>query len=107
MLQSEYERGTKDSDVLETHDLTDEVKGELVALAGKDSEIYRRRRIYLDFVASALPFLPASPARRDATDLNAKLRHLSIEVLDVVDVVVTKLKRFSALDQVELPSWVL
>jgi hypothetical protein len=106
MLQSEYERGTKDGDVLETSHLTEDLKSELLALAGEGSEIHRRWRIHLEFVAPALPFLAVSPLWHDATGLNTRLRYLSISVLDVVDVVVSKLKRFSALDERDIEAMV-
>ncbi len=98
MLQADYTRGTKDSDVIETAQLEGEVREKLLALAGKDTAIHRRHRIYLDIVASGLPFLPQSPVWHAVAGLNTTLQHFEIVVLDVVDVVVTKLKRFDAND---------
>lgn len=43
MLQADYERGTKDSDVFETMDLTGDTKRCLVAIAGPDTDLHRRR----------------------------------------------------------------
>lgn len=94
MLQAGYERGTKDSDVLETEDLDAETCTRLKAIAGPGSGLHTRHRLYIDIVSSALPFLAQSPRWLDATDLNIDLKHLHVEVLDVVDVVVSKLKRF-------------
>jgi len=37
LLQTDYVRGTKDSDVLETIDMAPEVKQALLALAGEDT----------------------------------------------------------------------
>jgi hypothetical protein len=45
-------------------------------------------------VPRGLPFLPHEPLWREPSDLNGHLRHFHIEVLDVVDVVVSKLGRF-------------
>jgi hypothetical protein len=106
MLQSEYDRGTKDGDVLETEDLSLEVRDELVKLAGKKSEIVDRWRMYIDFVTPALPFLPAAPEWHEASELNAKLRKFSVVVLDVVDVVVSKLKRFNSFDRQDIEAMV-
>lgn len=106
MLRSDYERGTKDGDVLETADLATSVKADLVKLAGKKSEIYARWRIYIDFVSPALPFLPAAPVWHEVGELNAKLRNFSVVALDVVDVVVSKLKRFSSFDQQDIEAMV-
>ena len=106
MLRSDYERGTKDGDVLEAEDLAAEVKDELVKLAGKKSEIFDRWRMYIDFVTPALPFLPGAPMWHEMSVLNAKLRNFSVVVLDVVDVVVSKLKRFNSFDQQDIEAMV-
>jgi hypothetical protein len=98
MLQTGYERGTKDSDVLETAALTADIKKRLISLAGAGTDLHERHRLYIDIVSSGLPFLPQSPRCHAVGDLNRKLRAFDIEVLDVVDTVVSKLKRFSASD---------
>lgn len=98
MLQTNYERGTKDSDVLQTVDLSSETRARLVAVAGRDSALYTRHRCYLDIVANGLPLLPQIPRWHALPTLTESLQHFDIEVLDVVDVVVTKLKRFNAND---------
>lgn len=97
MLQTNYERGTKDSDVLETLDLTSETKGRLLEVAGVHSKLHGRLRMYLDIVASGLPFLPHVP-RWHRHAVSASLFHFDLYVLDVTDVVVSKLKRFSPSD---------
>jgi hypothetical protein len=99
MLRTNYERGTKDSDVLETNDLTRDVKTRMLDLAGPDSDLHIRHRLYIDFVPNGIPFLPHVPVYHKNTEINAKLRCFELEVLDVVDVVVAKLKRFHANDQ--------
>jgi hypothetical protein len=106
MLQADYERGTKDSDVLETSELAGRTGERLHRLAGKGSDLHKRWRMYLEIVASGLPFLPQSPTWRDVAELNAKLRHFSIAALDVVDVVVSKLKRFNANDVSDIEAMV-
>lgn len=45
LLQSDYVRGTKDSDVLESIDLSRETQTRLRELAGRGSTIHTRRRI--------------------------------------------------------------
>lgn len=42
MLQTDYERGTKDSDVLRTVHVSDDVRVRLIELAGKDTVLHRR-----------------------------------------------------------------
>lgn len=98
MLQADYERGTKDSDVFETLSLTKEIQTKLLAVAGRDTTLNRRHKLYVDVVANGIPFLPAIPSWHSAIELNARLTSLELRVLDVVDVVVSKLKRFSAND---------
>jgi hypothetical protein len=97
VLQTSYERGTKDSDVFETIDITPETKAELLEIAGLNSELHRKFNLYLDVVANGIPFLPQVPSWHPAADL-ADLLNIEIVVLDVIDVVVSKLKRFSPND---------
>jgi hypothetical protein len=102
LLQTDYERGTKDSDVLHTADLTDENKARLIALAGEGTELYERHRMYIDVVSTGIPFLPHVPRYHSVHELNASLQHLEIHVLDVVDVVVSKLKPFRGSDREDI-----
>jgi hypothetical protein len=62
--------------------------------------------MYLEIVAEALPFLPQSPIWLDVPDLNAELRNFSVAVLDVVDVVVSKLKRFNPNDASDIEAMI-
>jgi hypothetical protein len=98
MLQARYERGTKDSDILETADLGEETKARLLELAGPGKEVSKRHGLYIEFVASGLPLLPQAPEWLDLADLNGELVHFHIQVLSVVDVVVSKLKRLHGND---------
>ena len=99
MLQTDYTRATSDGDVLETASITGEIKSLLFALAGKGTRIHLRHGIYLDIVAGGLPFLPQGPLWHPLGELNASLTTFNVVVLDVVDLVVSKLKRFHANDQ--------
>lgn len=105
MLQAEYERGTKDGDVLEAADLSSDAKASLIELAGPNTEMHARCKIYIDIVGNGLPFLPRAPAWHPVT-LVPPLAHLDVHVLDVVDVVVTKLKRFSANDRWDIEAMI-
>ena len=95
MLRTGYERGTKDSDVLETDSMTEDVKARLLELAGPGTELHRRHKLYLDVIGRGIPFLPHVPLCHRLVDLNRELTSFDFEVLDVVDVVVSKLKRAS------------
>lgn len=64
MLQADYERGTKDSDVLETEALDPETQKRLLALAGQGIALHRRHRLYLDIVGNGVPFSFASNRQR-------------------------------------------
>lgn len=83
LLQTDYVRGTKDSDVLETIDMAPEVKQALLALAGEDSLLAARHRMYLDIVARAIPFLPLAPTWHPMKELSSKLAHFQLEALDI------------------------
>jgi hypothetical protein len=98
MLQANYQRGTKDSDILETPELNDEIQSRLRALAGPGTDLAKRHRIYIEFVPGGLPLLPQAPVWLEVEELNRDLEHLRIKVLDVVDVVVSKLKRLHGSD---------
>jgi hypothetical protein len=102
MLQAPYERGTKDSDVLRTSEITPEVDQRLIRIAGKGSKLATRHRLYLEVVSSGVPFLPQRLNCHEMTELNAGLSNFEIEALDVVDVVVSKLKRFNASDRADI-----
>jgi hypothetical protein len=102
MLRAHYDRGTKDSDVLETDAVTPEVKRQLIEAAGKGTDAHRRHGLYIDIVQRGLPFLPQMPIYHALSELNRELIHLEFEVLDVVDVVVTKLKRFNSDDRSDI-----
>lgn len=102
MLQVDYERGTKDGDVFETLELSAEAKTQLVALAGPGSKLHARHKLYVDIVKNGVPFLPHVPKWNRVQ----KLRKLEIVALDVVDVVVSKLKRFNANDQTDIDAMI-
>lgn len=106
MLQVSYERGTKDSDVLETIDLSSETKARLVNLAGPGTPLHQQWKLYLDIVGNGIPFLPSGARWHPVGALNAKLANIELHALDVVDVVVSKLKRFNANDQTDIDSMI-
>jgi hypothetical protein len=106
MLQTDYARGTRDGDVLETSIVTGETKDALLAVAGSGTRIHKRHGIYLDVVAGGLPFLPHSPMWHKLSYLNASLGTFSVAVLDVIDVVVSKLKRFHASDRADVQAMI-
>lgn len=96
MLQADYDRGTKDGDVLESRDGTAAIKEQLLALAGKKTKLHDQFRIYLDVVQRAILFLPQGPVFHPVKDL--ALKNFRVEVLDIVDVAVSKLKRYNGDD---------
>jgi hypothetical protein len=105
-LRTGYDRGTKDSDVLETAELDRETKARLLELAGPDKPLAKRHQIYIEFVASGLPLLPQTPNWVDLPELNQDLEHFRVEVLDVTDVVVSKLKRLHGNDKRDIDAMI-
>src|SRR5437016_3349726 len=81
MLQAKYERGTKDSDVLETGDLGGDIRTRLIELAGPGTELHKRHKLYIEIVSRSLPLLPQAPAWLDVPQLNQDLNHFRVEVL--------------------------
>ncbi len=87
MVLTDFDRGTKDSDVLETTAMGGVTKERLVELAGPGTVIARRHGMYLDIVGNGVPFLPHGPKYHDLAELNAGLRRLRVVVLDVEAIV--------------------
>ena len=106
MLQTSYVRGTKDSDVLETIELSVETQQRLVSVAGAGTELFTRRRLYIEIVRNGIPFLPWPPTWHLLDAFNRSLQHFELGVLDVVDVVVSKLKRLNDNDLTDIAAMV-
>lgn len=102
LLQTDYDRVTKDSDVLETDELEQHTRRQLLAMAGRDTPLALKHRLYIDPVPPGLPFLPHGPRWHPMMDLSRRLRFFDIHVLDVEDVVVSKMLRFSANDRSDI-----
>lgn len=99
MLQTSYLRGTKDTDVLGVMPVEGGIKEKLRALAGAGSPLEASYHFYLDIVAAGLPFLPHPPQFLSLEPLNSRLGSFQVSVLAVIDVVVSKLKRFNTRDK--------
>lgn len=97
-LQTNYIRGTKDTDILEVSELPKEVWEQLRLIGGKDSDLAKAYRFYIDLVGPGLPFLPPRPLFHLVETLNSKLKFFRFQALDPVDVVVSKLKTFRPSD---------
>jgi hypothetical protein len=97
-LQTDYERGTKDGDVLraERDGFDDAVCSELERLAGRNADVFDRHGMYLDLVRGSLPYLPVDPVWHRYPAL---WKHFDVTVLDVADVCVSKLKRWVGSDR--------
>lgn len=106
MLQTNYERGTKDSDVFDTIDLAAEAKRQLLRLAGPDTELAKRRLMHVDIVANGIPFLPSGPLWHPIAEVNGVLQRFEVLALDVVDVVVAKMKPFRATDKTDIDAMI-
>ncbi len=106
MLQTDYERGTKDSDIIQTRELTPEIEAQLKEIAGKDSELCKIHRMWLDIVAQGLPFLPQTPNYVEVPKIGFELDNFEIHALEVADVIVSKLKRFNSNDKADIRAMV-
>jgi len=106
MFQADYRRGTKDGDVLGVEPVVGAIQAKLLALAGKGTRLHQTHQVYLDVVFPGLPFLPRPPRWHAAEELNLKLKHFQVLVLDVVDVVISKLPRFNANDRDDIQAMV-
>jgi len=66
-------------------------------MAGPDSALYQKHRMYLDLVSRNIPMLPPEPLWHGY--VIDGLEHLEVRVLDIADVCVSKLKRWTANDR--------
>lgn len=97
MLQSSYDRGTKDADIIDLSTSIPEATKQLELLAGKESDLCRQFHMYLDLVNSAIMFMPSKPIFHAVKAI--KLKNFAITAMDITDVVVSKLKRFNGNDR--------
>lgn len=106
-LQTDYVRGTKDADILEINDLPKKVWEQLETIAGKGSDLARSHRLYIDLVGPGFPFLPPRPLLNPLKAQSERLKYFRLQVLDPVDVVVSKLKTFRASDLDDIRAMVI
>lgn len=104
-LQADHQRGTRDADVLETTELDDETRALLLALAGPGAELAERWRLYVQIVRNGIPFLPRPPLWCPV-ELPSAPPTIKVFALDVVDVVVSKLKRFAPHDKADIEAMI-
>lgn len=105
MLQSNYARGTKDSDIVQTDSVTPQIADQLVALAGPNTKLFQRFRMYIQVVNSAILFKRQTVAWCTPSGLE-DLRSFHVEAMSIVDVVVSKLKRFDANDRDDIAAMI-
>ena len=106
MLQTDYERGTKDGDILYAPPVDEAVKDQLLALGGRDTALAKRHRVYIDVVANGILMLPARPEFVSLRDLSARLVNFEVEALSILDVVITKLKPFRGTDIADIEAMI-
>ncbi|MBI2390240.1 MAG: hypothetical protein HYV09_11685 [Deltaproteobacteria bacterium] len=87
--------------MIQTRALSEDVQRTLLALAGRDTRLHRTHRLYIDVVPAGLPFLPQRPVWH-LLEEEVPYQNFEVEVLDVIDVVVSKLKRFNANDRSDI-----
>lgn len=102
LLRTDYQRGTDDSDVLQTAEVTDDIKDRLLALAGKKTPMHARHGMYIQVLSTGFPLLARQPLFHAMQEINATLQHFEIHALDVVDVVVSKLKPLRGRDREDI-----
>ena len=92
--------------VFDAFGLAVETKEHLLRIAGVGTELATRRLMYVDIVRNGVPFLPHVPRWHAIDELNRKLTRLEVFVLDVVDVVVSKLKPFRPNDRSDIDAMI-
>lgn len=71
------------------------------------TKLAKKHNFYLDIVGQGVPFLPHPILFHPLEKLNERLDNFRIEVLDITDVVVSKLKPFRAQDVDDIRQMVL
>ena len=107
MLQTDYQRGTKDGDILYAAPVDEAVKKQLLELGGMGSRLAKRHSVYIDVVSRAILMLPAQPNYVPLLDLTAKLTHFEVEALSIPDVVISKLKPFRPTDIADINAMIV
>ncbi|UPT74162.1 MAG: hypothetical protein M0D55_20505 [Elusimicrobiota bacterium] len=94
MLQCDgYDRGTKDSDVLESRESRPEVDLQLRELAGdREKPLFKQNRFFIDIVQRGIPFLPTAPVFNAVPGLT--LKNFVVTALHPADIAVSKLKLY-------------
>ena len=105
-LQCNYARRTKDSDILEVENLNS-ISTILANLAGKNSKWAIEHKMYIDIVKQGIPFLAPKPIFHEMKEWNKNLKNFKIQILDVADVIVSKLKPFRSQDIDDIREMVL
>lgn len=98
VLQYDYKRVTKDADIIEVDEITEQIKSDILGIAGKNSKLHKKYRLYVEFLKKAFPFLPLNPNYTKIADLNKMLTNFYVEALDATDVIISKLPRFKGPD---------
>lgn len=107
MLQTDYERGTKDGDILYAPPVDGPVKDKLLALGGQGTELAKRHRVYIDVVSSGILMLPAQPQYIPLPNLTTRLTNFEVEALSIPDVIITKLKPFRPSDIADINAMIV
>ncbi len=97
-----HQRATKDGDIYEALPLEQPVQDRLLELAGRNSEIHVRLRLYVEILHNGFPFLPQLPVWHPIRSF----AHFDLVALDIVDICVSKLIRFSADDREDIDAMV-
>jgi hypothetical protein len=105
-LQMPLPRRTRDADVFELVAFDPATRDELLGLAGRGTALAARHGMYVEIVPNGIPFLPRPP-RWCPIALADPTAAVSVVALDVVDVVVSKLKRFHGNDKSDIGTVVL
>lgn len=69
LLQTGYGGGTKDSDIFETASLTPPIQAHLLELAGPETTLAKRHRMYAEIVRNGIPFLRGTCIGSSATPM--------------------------------------
>lgn len=73
----------------------------------RGTEMHHKHGMYIEILSSAFPFLAEEPNWVSCPEIDADLKHFTVEVLEVVDVVVAKLARLHGADRGDIRFMVL
>ncbi|MCP5463842.1 MAG: hypothetical protein H7A33_02340 [Deltaproteobacteria bacterium] len=108
-LQSNYERKTKDIDFFEIEHTSSHPSFEasvIQKIGGKASGFHKLHGVFFEFVSKNILFIPQRPIFNTCDNINENFKNILLRVLDVHDVIVSKIKPYRPTDREDIKTMI-